>query len=88
MVVSADNLRSVMDVIREYKLHFDGLVISGREGVVKPDPAIFDSALRETGLEAGEIAFVGDAPERFIVHARRVGFEAHPDTASPHLAAR
>ena len=32
--------------------------------------------------------FVGDAPDRFIVHARRVGFEAHPDAASPHLAAR
>ena len=32
--------------------------------------------------------FVGDAPERFIVHARRVGFRAHAPQAAPHLAAR
>jgi sortase A len=32
--------------------------------------------------------FVGDAPRRFIVHAREVRFEPWSDTNLPHLAAR
>lgn len=43
--------------------HFRSVVISGAVGVKKPDPAIFEIALRETGLRAEEVAFVGDSPE-------------------------
>ena len=43
--------------------HFRAVVISGAVGVKKPDPAIFDIALRGTGLRAEEVAFVGDSSE-------------------------
>ena len=38
-------------------------VISGLEGVEKPDAAIYRLALDRAGLDAGEVAFVGDNPE-------------------------
>jgi HAD superfamily hydrolase (TIGR01509 family) len=42
---------------------FDAIVISGEVGVKKPDPAIFSFALRKTGLQPSEVAFVGDSEE-------------------------
>ncbi len=39
---------------------FDGVVISGEVGLRKPDPAIFEHALRTIGLRAAECAFVDD----------------------------
>ena len=38
-------------------------VISGIEGVEKPDPAIFRLALDRAGMEPGDVAYVGDNPE-------------------------
>jgi putative hydrolase of the HAD superfamily len=42
---------------------FDVRVISGLEGVEKPDPRIYRLALDRAGVEPGEAAFVGDSPE-------------------------
>lgn len=52
---------------------FEVIVISGKEGVEKPDPAIFRIALERTGLEAGEAAFIGDHPDLDIGAARDLG---------------
>lgn len=41
---------------------FDGLVISGIEGVAKPDPRIFEILLRRHGLEPRATIFIDDAP--------------------------
>lgn len=41
---------------------FRGIVVSGDERLVKPDPAIFRLALDRFGLEAGEAVFVDDNP--------------------------
>jgi putative hydrolase of the HAD superfamily len=41
---------------------FDVQVISGIEGVEKPDPAIFALALARTGTSAPECVYVGDNP--------------------------
>jgi putative hydrolase of the HAD superfamily len=38
-------------------------VISGIEGVEKPDPRIYRLALQRAGVEAGDAAYVGDNPE-------------------------
>jgi putative hydrolase of the HAD superfamily len=38
-------------------------VISGVEGVEKPDPDIYRLALERAGVPAGDVAFVGDNPE-------------------------
>jgi putative hydrolase of the HAD superfamily len=42
---------------------FDVRIISGVEGVEKPNPKIFRLALERTGVEAAESAYVGDNPE-------------------------
>ena len=39
---------------------FDTVVTSARAGVAKPDPAIFELALRELGAEPGRTVHVGD----------------------------
>jgi len=38
-------------------------VISGLDGLEKPDPRIYELALSRAGVAAGEVAFVGDNPE-------------------------
>jgi putative hydrolase of the HAD superfamily len=42
---------------------FDVRVISGLEGMEKPDPRIYRLALQRAGVEPSEAAFVGDSPE-------------------------
>ena len=41
---------------------FDGVVVSGREGVIKPDPAIYRIALEAVGVPAERAVFVDDFP--------------------------
>ena len=41
---------------------FDTVVTSARAGVAKPDPAIFELALRELGVRAEQALHVGDEP--------------------------
>ena len=42
---------------------FDVTVISGIEGMEKPDPRIFRLALERAGIEANDAVYVGDNPE-------------------------
>jgi FMN phosphatase YigB (HAD superfamily) len=51
---------------------FDVVLISGEEGVLKPDAAIFDRALAALGVERGEAVFVDDNP-RIIDGANALG---------------
>lgn len=48
-------------------------VISGVEGVEKPDPRIFRLALERAGVEPGESAYVGDQPEFDTAPAEAIG---------------
>lgn len=48
-------------------------VISGIEGVEKPDPAIFLLALERSGLSADAVAYVGDIPAFDVVPAAELG---------------
>jgi putative hydrolase of the HAD superfamily len=48
-------------------------VISGIEGIEKPDPRIFTVALDRLGIDAREVAYVGDNPEFDIAPARALG---------------
>jgi putative hydrolase of the HAD superfamily len=41
---------------------FEVVVISGIEGIEKPDPAIFELALDRAGISAAEATYVGDVP--------------------------
>ena len=40
---------------------FEDVVISGVEGIAKPDPAIFALALRRTGFDAARTVFIDDS---------------------------
>jgi putative hydrolase of the HAD superfamily len=51
----------------------DVIVLSSEVGRRKPHPAIFERALEELGVEAGEALFVGDRTEADILGASRVG---------------
>jgi len=54
---------------------FDVVVISGCEGLAKPDPAIFELALARAGVAAGETVFVDDFRVN-VAAARQVGLHA------------
>jgi putative hydrolase of the HAD superfamily len=48
----------------------DGVVTSAEAGARKPDPAIFEAALRLAGCAAAEALYVGDTPTEDIEGAR------------------
>jgi 2-haloacid dehalogenase len=54
---------------------FDGWVISGLEGVAKPDPEIFRILLGRYRLDPARTAFVDDAPAN-VAAARQLGLAA------------
>jgi 2-haloacid dehalogenase/putative hydrolase of the HAD superfamily len=54
----------------------DGLVISGHETVMKPDPAIFTLTCNRYGLAPAQTLFVDDSA-RNVEAARAVGLQAH-----------
>lgn len=54
----------------------DHYVISAVFGVAKPDPRIFQEALRKTGVKAEEAIHVGDSLEDDIHGAHRAGIRA------------
>jgi 2-haloacid dehalogenase len=41
---------------------FSDIVVSGEEGIVKPDPAIYALACRRAGVEPAEAIFIDDSP--------------------------
>src|SRR5262249_21296385 len=52
---------------------FAFMVISGKEGVEKPDPAIFRLALDRSGVVPEEAVYVGDHPQVDIEAASELG---------------
>jgi putative hydrolase of the HAD superfamily len=52
---------------------FEPIVISGREGIEKPDPAIFRLAVERAGVAPGEAVYVGDHPRIDAAAAEAVG---------------
>jgi epoxide hydrolase-like predicted phosphatase len=54
---------------------FDDLVISGAEGLMKPDPALFERALARVGVPAEQAVFVDDMRVN-VDAAARVGLRA------------
>lgn len=62
----------------EMQIHhsFDVSVISGAEGVEKPDPAIYRLAVDRAGVTADASVHVGDSPALDIEPARHAGMNA------------
>jgi 2-haloacid dehalogenase len=65
---------------------FDGIVVSGQEGVGKPDPAAFRLLLDRYGLEAGRCVFVDDSPAN-VEAACRLGLHGLAYTDADALRA-
>ena len=55
---------------------FSGFVVSGDEGIVKPDPAIYALALSRFGLAPGEAVFIDDKAEN-VAAADTAGLIGH-----------
>lgn len=53
--------------------HFDVVLASEREGVRKPNPAIFSRSLEALNVDEEHAMFVGDSPRHDIVGAKAMG---------------
>ena len=56
--------------------HFDPAIISGVEGVEKPDIRIYELALERAGVEPGQALHVGDSPGMDVEPATSAGMHA------------
>ena len=54
---------------------FEGIVVSGEEGMAKPDAAIFERTCQRFGLVPARTLFIDDAP-RNVEAARALGWQA------------
>ncbi len=54
---------------------FKSVVISEEIGIAKPDPRIFEPALREIGVAATDVLFVGDSVTSDMAAARNAGMD-------------
>ena len=64
--------------------HFEGLVISGFEGVAKPDPSIFERLLERYGLSAHQCLFIDDVAAN-VEAAGTLGLQVHQFTDAAAL---
>jgi putative hydrolase of the HAD superfamily len=70
---------------------FEPSVISGIEGVEKPNPRLYEIAVEHAGIHPAEAVHVGDSPGLDVEPAQRVGLKAvlldrtgrYPDAAWP-----
>ncbi|MDP2012430.1 MAG: HAD-IA family hydrolase, partial [Phenylobacterium sp.] len=67
------------------------IVVSGREGMIKPDPRIYALTCERFGLAPGDILFVDDSVAN-VESARAFGIDTHhftdPAALRPALEAR
>jgi len=66
---------------------FREVVVSAHEGLVKPDPAIFQRLLARHSLDAEDCIFIDDSPAN-VAAAEGLGFDAIQFTTPPALAVR
>jgi 2-haloacid dehalogenase len=63
---------------------FEQIVVSGREGVCKPEPAIFQLLLQRIGVAAPACLFIDDSPAN-VAGAAALGFQVHRFTGPQAL---
>lgn len=70
---------------------FDGVLVSGTVGLIKPDPAIFELFAAQHAVDPEHAVFVDDSPKN-VAAGRRAGFDAirfeSPDQLRAELLAR
>lgn len=65
---------------------FEGIVVSGAEKMLKPDPAIYRTLLDRYRLAAGDCLFIDDSMKN-VEGAKSVGMHGHHFTSPAALAA-
>lgn len=65
---------------------FDGIVVSGHEGLIKPDPRIFQLFLKRYGYLAEDCVFIDDN-EQNVEAARKIGMQVIHYVESLNLGA-
>ncbi len=78
MVLLSNTNSMHFEMIRErYPIlrHFDAFVLSYEAGAMKPDPRIYDAAVRAAGCSPQECFFTDDIPE-YVEGARQMGIDA------------
>jgi putative hydrolase of the HAD superfamily len=73
---------------------FDPIVISGREGLEKPDPAIFRLAVERAGVAPEDAVYIGDHPRIDAAAAEAIGMASilidrrghHPSHEGPRVS--
>ncbi|QTN01645.1 HAD-IA family hydrolase [Sediminibacillus dalangtanensis] len=73
---SPDLQQSKLDLTPEIAPYFDHIVISGQFGSGKPNPAIFEHALKLLSLDKDEVIMVGDNLWTDILGASRAGIKS------------
>jgi 2-haloacid dehalogenase len=68
----------------EFLEWFDGVLVSGEERMIKPDPAIFRLLLDRFGLDSGATFYIDDSPAN-VAAADRLGFDAVRFTSPAQL---
>ena len=65
LITNFDHSPHINRVIEKHKLNtfLNPIIISDTAEIKKPDPAIFEIALKETGLQKEEVVFVGDSSD-------------------------
>ncbi len=63
---------------------FDGILVSGREGLKKPDPAIFELLFKRFDIDAKSAVFIDDSP-RNIAAATDLGLRSIHFTSAEGL---
>jgi 2-haloacid dehalogenase len=66
--------------------HFRDVVVSGKEKLAKPDPAIFDLAARRFGHDPAAMLFIDDNGDN-VAAAARLGWQVHQFVDAPTLLA-
>ena len=68
----------------DFLTRFKDVVVSAHEGLLKPDPAIFNRFLHRNNLSAGECLFIDDSAAN-IASAKAIGFDTIRFENAGHL---
>jgi len=73
-------------VLHPFLSEFEGVVVSGHERLMKPDPAIYRLLCERHGVQPERAVFIDDSPHN-VEGARRAGMAALHFTSPPRLHA-
>ena len=80
----------VPHVLNEYGIaqYMECVVMSSSTGIRKPDPRIFEIAMRQMGIEPKETGYVGDTISRDVLGAKNAGLALSIQIENPSIAHR